>query len=504
MDPTALVAAALAEPTTGFAAIYDTYGARIHDYCHSILRQRDDAADASHDTFTIAFERLSQLRDPSRLTPWLYSIARSRCMNRISARNRQHPVEDMEELTNPVDDATGPAIDTTELRQLVWDAAAGLAPEDRAVLDAHLRHGLTGADLAAALGVETKKANQMLHRMKQRMERTVGALVVIRHGRSACADLASLTNDTTELTPLLRKRIARHIDRCAVCDDHRSRYSPAALYATVPILAPPAALRGRILEQASTAPSPARLDPGTSQRSATDLAWDAAGFPAAPVSTTEPPTASRWLRAGGATVTLVVALVIGRSIGKALDTPPPDPAADRPTTTTAAPTTNPSTATSASPSGSTNPPTSPTSTTAPQTTDPPTSTTSPRTTEPTNDATLPTAPGPSNDQALEDITPPRLGALELTCTDTQVTARVTIEDNIDTNPMADLRLTNDAGLSTIPMTRFGRTNTFTANIDPTDATKPQINFTASGTLTDDAGNTAHRSSSDSCITIVPD
>jgi DNA-directed RNA polymerase specialized sigma24 family protein len=67
-----LVAAARASPGGGgFVAIYQRYGDRIHDYCLAVLRHREDAADATQDTFLLAYQRLDQLRDPDKLTSWL-------------------------------------------------------------------------------------------------------------------------------------------------------------------------------------------------------------------------------------------------------------------------------------------------------------------------------------------------------------------------------------------------------------------------------------------------
>jgi hypothetical protein len=43
-----LVRAATAGDRGAFAAIYDRYADRLHDLCRSVLRDRDEAADATH------------------------------------------------------------------------------------------------------------------------------------------------------------------------------------------------------------------------------------------------------------------------------------------------------------------------------------------------------------------------------------------------------------------------------------------------------------------------
>ena len=193
-DDAELVRAATAGDRGAFAAIYDRYADRLHDFCWSVLRDRDEAADATQDAFLVAAERLGQLRDPERLRPWLYAVARSQALRRARARSRLAPEEDMTDLPDPT---TGPeqAAQRADLRELVWNAAAGLSERDRALLDLHLRHGLEGADLGEAIGVEPAHAYVLLTRLRDQVERSLGALLVARLGRADCPDLSRLLTD---------------------------------------------------------------------------------------------------------------------------------------------------------------------------------------------------------------------------------------------------------------------------------------------------------------------
>ena len=89
MDDAALVQAARSGDGAAWGAIYDRYADKLHDHCHRILRDRDEAADALHDAFLAASAHLDQLRDPSRLRPWLYSICRHEALKRARRRDRR-------------------------------------------------------------------------------------------------------------------------------------------------------------------------------------------------------------------------------------------------------------------------------------------------------------------------------------------------------------------------------------------------------------------------------
>ncbi|MFB9728773.1 sigma-70 family RNA polymerase sigma factor [Haloechinothrix salitolerans] len=258
--------------------IYDTYADRLHDYCHSILRDRHDAADALHDAFVTAATKIGQLRDPSRLRPWLYSICRTQCLAAIRKRSRERPNEDVAAMTPPVVDRDEYA--DAELRQLVADASLGLAAKDRAVLDLHLRHGLEGKDLAIALGVTPHHATVLLGRVRGHVERSLAALLVGRTGRRDCPELDALLGDWDgSLSPLIRKRVARHIDACTTCGRRRERMvSPLALLGSLPMIPAPDDVRERTLDDIALAS--ARRPMGSRAPGGTRALGLAAGFAA--------------------------------------------------------------------------------------------------------------------------------------------------------------------------------------------------------------------------------
>jgi RNA polymerase sigma factor (sigma-70 family) len=246
-----LVAGVLAGDREAFAAVYDRYGDRLYDFAHSMLRQREDAEDAVADSFVLVAERLGQLRDPDRLRPWLYAIVRSECLRRLKARKRV-AYGGEEQLVEMADISTTPDAEAelSALRDLVSDASAGLADRDRAMLDLHLRQGLEGAELGEAMGVTASNAYVMLNRLRAQVERSLGALLIARLGRDDCDELDGILDDWDgRFSPLVRKRVARHVDDCDVCSDRRrTMVSPMTLLSGVPVVAAPLSLRDRVVD----------------------------------------------------------------------------------------------------------------------------------------------------------------------------------------------------------------------------------------------------------------
>jgi len=235
----------------GMAAVYDRYAPRLFDYSVGMLRDRDGAGDAVHDALLVAADRAHQLRDPDKLRPWLYAIARNECLRMLRARRREADLDAAGDVSDTsVDVERG--LRAAEAQALVRDAAAGLNPGDREVLNLTLRHELAGDELGAALGVPANHANALVSRARAQLERAVGALVMARTGQRDCPELATmLAGWDGELTALVRKRVSRHVERCAICGESKQRkVSAAALFAAVPMAVIPLDLRRRVVDDA--------------------------------------------------------------------------------------------------------------------------------------------------------------------------------------------------------------------------------------------------------------
>ncbi|MEV4493373.1 sigma-70 family RNA polymerase sigma factor [Micromonospora coxensis] len=229
-DDTALVEALRRGERAGLEGMYRRYADRLYTYARTVLREPEAAADAVHDAFLTAGQRIGQLREPDRLRPWLYAIVRSECLRQLRERSRSLPLE---EAGEPVADLADPAsgVNAEQVRHLVHVAADALNPGDREVVHLAIRHDLSSADIGAALGVPTNHAHARLSRARTQLERALGALLVARTGARDCPTLAGLVDGWQgRLTPTLRKRVSRHIESCAVCGSlRREQLSPAAL-----------------------------------------------------------------------------------------------------------------------------------------------------------------------------------------------------------------------------------------------------------------------------------
>ncbi|MDY7102492.1 MAG: RNA polymerase sigma factor [Actinomycetota bacterium] len=153
--------------------------ARWHEPVHGLLRQLvlDDHAadDLTQEVWLEAMRSLAGLREPERLRPWLFTIARRRAVDRLRRRYRRpERVEAPDELPEPpgVDagDPAGAVVDRTYVTGLLGE----LEPDLRiAVALVHLQ-GCSVAEAAEIVGVPEGTVKSRLHRARRRLAAAAG------------------------------------------------------------------------------------------------------------------------------------------------------------------------------------------------------------------------------------------------------------------------------------------------------------------------------------------
>ncbi|GIH06804.1 hypothetical protein Rhe02_48710 [Rhizocola hellebori] len=293
----------------GLDGAYRRYADRLYAYARSLTGDSHAAADVVHDTFLLASQHVGQLRDPSRLPQWLYAIARHEGLRQLKRQSRQAQLEVAEQLPADTVDLVG-RIREAEIVEIVRAAIAGLSDADREMAELAVRHQMSAAEIAAVLAVPVNNAHARLSRAREQLVVALGCLLVARHDDGGCAALGELLRGWDgQLKPLLRKRMNRHIEACALCSTvRRERLDPAALlsaYAALPFLASP------------------RLRPVGDAAALEQPRWDTrSGFP----------RAKRRAAIGVAVGAFIVVLIVG---GTALAMPEPQEAPPPPIATLA-------------------------------------------------------------------------------------------------------------------------------------------------------------------------
>jgi RNA polymerase sigma factor (sigma-70 family) len=249
----ALVARVRAEDPHAFGELYDLYFDRVLDLAYRIVWDKNTAADVAQDAFLSAWRNLDRLEDPNAFGGWLLRIARNGALDRKRRDQRTRSVDETqlamiertqlrpEEALGSLDDPARVAEDASYVA-LLWDAADALGERDREVLDLSLRHGMAPAEIADVMNLNRNAANQLVHRVRNRLGAALGARMLWRSGQPECAELRAelVANDVERFDSEAVRVTDRHAGGCAECSERRTlRLDPARLFAAIPIMAVP-------------------------------------------------------------------------------------------------------------------------------------------------------------------------------------------------------------------------------------------------------------------------
>lgn len=222
-----------------FAEVYEKYSSSLFGVAMGLVRDRSAASDIVHNTFLRATLRITGLREPDRLRAWLFAIVRNEATDWHRSCSRETATDTSAMSNQLAADLPEPhtELSRSELAEVVWTAAGALQQRDREVLELHLRAGLEAGDLANALGVTPGHAAVMLSRLRDRMEKAIGALLIARLGRRECSALdALLAHWNGRFTLDVRSRVTRHVESCPVCA--RGRMQAASYRRLAPAMLP--------------------------------------------------------------------------------------------------------------------------------------------------------------------------------------------------------------------------------------------------------------------------
>jgi RNA polymerase sigma factor (sigma-70 family) len=212
-----------------FEAIYERYGAQILSFCRHMLGSREEAEDAVQHTFAAAYTNLLQNNRQIHLRPWLYAIARNRCLSTLRARRE----ETSEERDIPTAGLAEEVEQRAELRQLLADLRE-LPDEQRAAILMAEAGDLSHPEIADALECEVPKVKALVFRARSGlMERRQARETPCEEIREQLANLRG--------GALRRSEIRHHLRHCRGCtsyreDVKRQRQMIAAILPVAPTL----------------------------------------------------------------------------------------------------------------------------------------------------------------------------------------------------------------------------------------------------------------------------
>jgi RNA polymerase sigma-70 factor (ECF subfamily) len=170
---TDLLARVISGDRSAFDSIMRAQENRVFSVCLRILGNRDNALDATQETFLTVFRKAAQFKGDSALGTWIYRIAVNTCYDQLRKSGRR-PTESLPAHLEPPDASAEDAIESAGLRPEIERALAALPPEFRAAVVLSDLEGMSLPAAAEALGVPVGTVKSRVFRGRRLLAERLG------------------------------------------------------------------------------------------------------------------------------------------------------------------------------------------------------------------------------------------------------------------------------------------------------------------------------------------
>jgi RNA polymerase sigma-70 factor (ECF subfamily) len=155
------------------AELYGALGPAVYRRCLKLLRDRDEARDATQDVFMKLVRDMDRLQDRATVMPWIYRVATNHCLNLIRSRRRAGDSVAVEDAGLELAPVAQSAEASYPDRVLARAVLAEFDEDTQAVAVGVLVDGMEHEELAQALGISRKTVQRRLDRFLTRARELV-------------------------------------------------------------------------------------------------------------------------------------------------------------------------------------------------------------------------------------------------------------------------------------------------------------------------------------------
>ncbi|HEX8968612.1 MAG TPA: sigma-70 family RNA polymerase sigma factor [Chloroflexota bacterium] len=178
------ILAARQRDAAAFEALVRRHQGGIYNFCLRLLGQTEDAADVAQETFVQLYTHIGRIDEREPLAPWLYRVARNRCID-VIRRRRTVPLggadaaDDRAPWPEPADDDPLPEelVERKDLQRVLSNAIAGLPPSYAEVVALRYAGDRSFAEIALILDCDEGAARVRFHRAKGLLRRHLRSVV---------------------------------------------------------------------------------------------------------------------------------------------------------------------------------------------------------------------------------------------------------------------------------------------------------------------------------------
>ncbi len=168
-----------------FALLVDAFSHKIYNLSFSILKNKEDASDATQETFTTIYLSVGQFKGESSISTWIYRIAVNKCnefmrkKNRLKRSGQTVEISQMDFAKKIHTDQPflhpGVELDRKEKASLLTAALDELPEKQRTAFTLHKVDGFSYTEIAAIMNVSLSAIESLIFRARQNLRKLLEA-----------------------------------------------------------------------------------------------------------------------------------------------------------------------------------------------------------------------------------------------------------------------------------------------------------------------------------------
>lgn len=167
VDHAPLIARILSGDSRAYGELVRQYQHMVYTACHRVLRNAEDAEEATQDSFVKAYQHLRGFTGTSKFSTWLFSIAYRTAVSH--ARRRRTDGGSVDELSEHP--ASGPeaAAPAGDVKENLDRALAQLPADDASLLSFYYLEEMSVDEIVTVTGLGASNVKVKLHRGRKKL-----------------------------------------------------------------------------------------------------------------------------------------------------------------------------------------------------------------------------------------------------------------------------------------------------------------------------------------------
>jgi RNA polymerase sigma-70 factor (ECF subfamily) len=153
-----------------FEQLILAYETKIYNLCFYVLKNKDDAMDASQEVCIKIFKSISKFKGDSKFSTWVYRVTYNTCIDYIKKRKEDIPYDDVINIETGDDNKVDSIVEAKELKQEIKNCIMNLNEDFRAIIILRDIEGLSYQEISGILNIEVGTVKSRLSRARENLK----------------------------------------------------------------------------------------------------------------------------------------------------------------------------------------------------------------------------------------------------------------------------------------------------------------------------------------------